>query len=61
MPDFRLIDPSVKRALKAALVLSVLLVAGCASKERLLMPTPALYQQEPGASALFWLRSVQGG
>ncbi len=53
MPDFRLIDPSVKRALKAALVLSVLLVAGCASKERLLMPTPALYQQEPGASALF--------
>ncbi len=53
MQDFRLIDPSVKRALEAALVLSVLLVAGCASEGRLLMPTPAIYQQELGASALF--------
>ena len=35
------------------LVPSVALTAGCASKGRLLMPTPALYQQEPWSSRLF--------
>lgn len=53
MQDLRSINPSVRRALEFALVLGGLLVAGCASKGRLLMPTPAIYHQEPGASALF--------
>lgn len=40
--------------LKALLaVLIVALAIGCASKGRPLMPTPSLYQDEPGKSALF--------
>jgi esterase/lipase superfamily enzyme len=46
-------SPRPKSMLGLVLLLGVALVAGCASKGRLLMPTPALYQQEPGASALF--------
>ena len=46
-------SPWPKSMLGLVFVLGVALVAGCASKGRLLMPTPALYQQEPGASALF--------
>ncbi len=42
-----------KFAIRMIFLLSVALVAGCASKGRLLMPTPVLYQQEPGKSELF--------
>ena len=46
--------PRVKRRLGIVFVLSVALLAGCATdKGRLLMPTPVLYQQEPGRSELF--------
>lgn len=40
------------------LVLSFALIAGCAS-QRPLMPTPSLYQKEPGASALFGATSPE--
>jgi hypothetical protein len=33
--------------------IAVLMVAGCASQGRPLMPTPLLYQEEPGQSRLF--------
>lgn len=36
-----------------SLVLGIALITGCASKGRPLMPTPVLYQEEPGASSLF--------
>jgi esterase/lipase superfamily enzyme len=35
------------------LLLGVALVTGCTSMGRPLMPTPAVYQQDPGASAIF--------
>ena len=46
-------SPWPKSILGLVLVLGVALVPGCASKGRLLMPTPALYRQEPNASTLF--------
>ena len=50
---FEIESGSPKTTLCVLLALSIALVAGCASEGRLLMPTPALYQQEPGASTLF--------
>jgi esterase/lipase superfamily enzyme len=50
---FEIESGSPKTTLCVLLALSIALVAGCASEGRLLMPTPAVYQQEPGASTLF--------
>jgi esterase/lipase superfamily enzyme len=50
---FRIGSPWPKTMLGLVLAFGVALVAGCASKGRLLMPTPVLYQKEPGASTLF--------
>ena len=50
---FEIESGSPKTTLCVLLALNIALVAGCASEGRLLMPTPSLYQQEPGASTLF--------
>jgi esterase/lipase superfamily enzyme len=44
---------AVQTWLNLLLVLGVASITGCSSMGRPLMPTPIVYQQEPGASALF--------
>jgi len=44
---------ALKTRLYLLLLLGIFLVTGCSSMGRPLMPTPTVYQQDPGASALF--------